>query len=91
MDTLWANVSQFTPIPGIVPITPDFSNFNLPDRGTRVEFNMGDVVLHNIDNTEQFVNACQENLNLPCGKNYRDIKFIGECLFIRHSPILYGG
>ena len=57
MDTLWANVSQFTPIPGIVPITPDFSNFNLPDRGTRVEFNMGDVVLHNIDNTEQFVNA----------------------------------
>ena len=30
---------------------------NLPDRGTRVEFNMGDVVLHNIDNTEQFVNA----------------------------------
>lgn len=57
MDTLWANVSQFTPIPGIVPITPDFSNFNVPDRGTRVEFNMGDVVLHNIDNTEQFVNA----------------------------------
>ena len=57
MDTLWSNVSKLTPIPGIVPITPDFSNFNVPDRGTRVEFNMGDVVLHNIDNTEQFVNA----------------------------------
>ena len=34
---------------------------------------------------------CQENLNLPCGKNYRDIKFIGECLMNKHSPILYGG